>query len=139
MQIKALHKAFIMPTKGTEQSGAYDIFMPEAGIASNQAQLIGLGFAAEVPLGCVAMLLPRSSYGTKYGIEVTNTCGIIDSDYRGEWKVAIRTKFMTSMPWKAGDRLFQFLIVPVISPVLSLVTELGVTDRGTGGFGSSGN
>lgn len=139
MQIVAIHKGFIMPIKGSNSAGAYDIHMPIAGIANGASQLIGLGFAAEVPPGHVALLLPRSSTGAKHGVELNNSCGVIDSDYRGEWKAAIRTKSGIPYSWEAGERVLQFLLVPVnCTEVLELVEELDVTDRGAGGFGSSG-
>lgn len=139
MQIKAIHKDFIMPVKGSIDAGAFDIYMPEAGIANGANQLIGLGFAAAVPRNHVALLLPRSSTGAKYGVELNNTCGVIDSDYRGEWKATLRTKSGIPFSWAAGDRVLQFLLVPVNTvETLALVDSLDETDRGTGGFGSSG-
>ena len=139
MRITAIHKGFIMPVKGSIGAGAFDIYMPEAGRAYGATQLIGLGFAAEVPLNHVALLLPRSSTGAKHGLELNNTCGVIDSDYRGEWKAAIRTKNVITFQWEAGDRILQFMLVPVnTSVVLDQVESLDTTDRGVGGFGSSG-
>ena len=139
MRVKALHPAFIMPTKGSDKAGAYDIYMPEGGsIGSLSPTMGGLGFAAEVPTGYVALILPRSSIGAKHGVELNNTCGVIDSDYRGEWKAALRTKNTVSYDYKAEDRLLQFLIVPVLSVELEQVDELDDTERGSGGFGSSG-
>ena len=139
MRITSIHKGFIMPIKGSNSAGAFDIYMPIAGIANGTSQLIGLGFAAAVPPGHVALLLPRSSTGAKYGVELNNSCGVIDSDYRGEWKAAIRTKSGIPFAWEAGERVLQFLLVPVnCTEVLELVDELDATDRGAGGFGSSG-
>lgn len=135
MRIKALHPNFLIPTKGTDGAGAYDLYMPEAGFSN---ELVGLGFAAEVPKGYVAIILPRSSAGVKLGVELKNTCGVIDSDYRGEWKAAIQTKTEEVIQWRAGDRLLQFLIVPVADVTLELVDGLDSTERGSGGFGSSG-
>ena len=139
MRITSIHKGFIMPIKGSNGAGAFDIYMPEAGMATGASQLIGLGFAAAVPPGHVALLLPRSSTGAKYGVELNNSCGVIDSDYRGEWKAAIRTKSGIPYSWEAGERVLQFMLVPVnCTEVLELVDELDATERGTGGFGSSG-
>lgn len=138
MQIKPLHSNFIMPTKGTAMAGAFDIYMPTAGTANETSQLIPLGFAAAVPAGHVALLLPRSSAGAKYGVELNNTCGVIDSDYRGEWKAAIRTKNGNPFSWVEGERVLQFLVVPVASVELEQVQSLDDTERGSGGFGSSG-
>ena len=138
MRIQSLHIGFIMPTKGSSQSAAYDIYMPEGGSVNDIPVLTGLGFAAEVPAGHVALLLPRSSTGAKFGLELNNTCGVIDSDYRGEWKAMLKTKSMRSFSWQPGERILQFLIVPVAQVILELVDSVNSTERGTGGFGSSG-
>ena len=139
MRIKPLHNNFIMPNKGTNGAGAFDIFMPENGCADAIAnKMVGLGFAAEVPQGHVALIFPRSGVGAKHGVELNNTCGVIDSDYRGEWKAAVRTKNGLPYFWVSGERVLQFLIVPVTDVQLELVEELETTERGSGGFGSSG-
>jgi dUTP pyrophosphatase len=138
MRIKPIHSAFIMPTKASKMAGAFDIYMPTDGIATFTSQFFGLGFAAAVPPGHVALLLPRSSSGAKHGLELTNTCGVIDSDYRGEWKAALKTKTGLPFPWQAGDRILQFLVVPVARIKLEETDNLDETDRGTGGFGSTG-
>lgn len=138
MQIKLLHSCVIMPTKATPYAGAYDVYMPEAGTVSNSPKFFGLGFAAAVPQGYVALLLPRSSTGTKYGLELNNTCGVIDSDYRGEWKASLRTKNNGPFSWEAGDRILQFLVIPICLLELEPVDDLPESERGTGGFGSTG-
>lgn len=139
MRIKQLHPNFIMPTKGTQLAGAFDIYMPKAGaIAWDETEKVGLGFSAEVPVGHVALVLPRSGEGAKYGLELNNTCGVIDADYRGEWFATLRTKNGEKYEWAQGQRCLQFLIVPVADVSLELVSELSSTDRGAGGFGSSG-
>lgn len=138
MQIKPMHPNFIMPSKGSTSAGAWDIYMPESGTANDQVAFYGLGFAAAVPNDHVALILPRSSAGAKLGLELNNTCGVIDSDYRGEWKAALRTKDGRTAYWATGERVLQFLIVPVSQVTLELVDDLDTTDRGSGGFGSSG-
>ena len=127
-----------MPTKASEKAGAFDIYMPEPGTAIGASHMFGLGFAAAVPDGHVGVLLPRSSTGAKHGLELNNTCGVIDSDYRGEWKAAIRTKSGIPFTWQAGERILQFMIVPLAQVSLELVESLDETNRGTGGFGSTG-
>ena len=138
MQIKALHKNFQMP-KRKLSSGGYDISMPESGSyipgSKGLDYLIPLGFSAAIPEGHVAMLLPRSGTGVKTLLELGNTCGVIDADYRGEWKAAIRTKDDQPLSWEVGDELLQFLIVPVTAPILELVECLDETARSSGGFG----
>jgi len=139
MRIKPLHPKLIMPTKGSNGAGGYDLYMPEEGsIPQNDTITVNLGFAAEVPEGYIALLLPRSSAGAKFGIELNNTAGVIDSDYRGEWKAVLKTKNGESYSWPAGDRLLQFVLIPVINVTLERVDSLTETLRGDGGFGSSG-
>lgn len=139
MRIKSLHSNFTLPIKSTQGAGAFDIYMPEGGEVSGQSPTaVSLGFAAEVPAGHVALILPRSGAGAKHGVELNNTCGVIDSDYRGEWKAFIKTKSGSHFSWNSNDRVLQFLIVPVADVTLELSDDLNETDRGAGGFGSSG-
>ena len=136
MNIIKIHPCFKLPELVTAGAGAYDIFMPEAGeVIPLVPTKIPLGFAAEVPQNFVALLLPRSSCGSK-GISLANTVGVIDSDYRGEWIANVFSKH--SMRWEAGDRFFQFMLVPVLTEKLVLVDHLNTTMRATGGFGSTG-
>ena len=129
-----------MPVKSTTGAGAYDLFMPEDGdYIAGEDEKHSLGFAAEVPEGYVALILPRSGVGFNHGLELNNTCGVIDSDYRGEWFAKIRTKDNRWHGWAAGERLLQMLIIPVASPVLELADELSDTERGEGGIGSTGS
>lgn len=140
MNIQPLHPNFKVPTKGTEQAGAYDLYMPEAGYCGgdNHEVKVNLGFAAEVPAGHVALLLPRSGEGSKHGIELNNSCGVIDADYRGPWFATLRTKNGKAYSWDAGARVLQVLIVPVVQVEFNVVDELSETSRGTGGLGSTG-
>lgn len=141
MNIQPLHENFKAPTRGTEYAGGYDLYMPEAGALNPFAdvgQMVGLGFAAEVPVGYVALLLPRSGAGAKHGISLNNTVGVIDADYRGEWKASLRLRNGIPYNWDAGERLLQFVLVPVHTPELVIVDKLGETNRGKGGFGHTG-
>lgn len=139
MRIKKIHNNFVLPIKSTERAGAFDIYMPTEGyVSGSKPTKVGLGFATEVPENHVALILPRSGAGSKYGIELNNTCGVIDSDYRGEWVANIKTKNGEYYHWDVQDRILQFLIVPVADVTLELVEELDVTGRGIGGFGSTG-
>ena len=140
MNIKQLHQNFKMPTRGTDYAGGYDIYMPEKGTMMpgvTYGQMVPLGFSAEVPVGYVALLLPRSGAGAKHGVSLNNTVGVIDADYRGEWMACLRVKNGLPHRWEEGDRLLQFILVPVNTPELVLVKELSSTERGEGGFGST--
>ena len=141
MNIQPLHENFQAPTRGTEYAGGYDLYMPEPGMVfahQEQGLMVDLGFAAEVPVGYVALLLPRSGAGAKHGLSLNNTVGVIDADYRGEWKACLRVRNGRPIQWEAGERLLQFVLVPVHTPELVIVDKLGETNRGEGGFGHTG-
>ena len=139
MRFVQLHPNFKLPVRSSVEAGGLDVFMPIAGVAKQEKELIGLGFKAAVPKGHVAFILPRSGVGAKHGIEVTNTVGVIDSDYRNEWFASIKVKpGFPDYKWEVNDRLLQLVIVPVADVSPELVDELESTERGEGGFGSTG-
>ena len=144
MIFKQLHPNWKPPVKATTGSAAFDLFMPVGGTIpanSPSAVFVPLGFAAIVPDNHVALILPRSGHGAKRGLALNNTCGVIDPDYRGEWIAALRVHNHEDFTWEAGDRLLQVLIIPTYSPTITVVDEDQFMDseRGTGGFGSTGN
>ncbi len=139
MNIQPLHTEFICPERSTEFAGGYDIFMPSSGtLHKDQIIKYNLGFAAQVPAGHVALLLPRSGAGSKFGLELNNTCGVIDHDYTGEWMATLRTKGGEPFYWDKGERVLQFVLVQISTPELIAVESLTETARGAGGFGSTG-
>ena len=138
MQFKALYPGIRLPEYGSAGAAAFDMFMPEDGSAGANAVIYGLGFAAAVPDGYVAMILPRSGVGVNYGVDLNNTAGIVDSDFCGEWRVSVRTKDGRLHKWKRGDRLFQCLVLPVARVVPEWADDLPPTERGAGGMGSTG-
>jgi dUTP pyrophosphatase len=144
MQIKPLVSNFISPTYGTAGSAAFDIYLQEdTELKIGINNKIHLGFATAIPEGFVGLLLPRSGIGCK-GIGLRNTVGVIDSDYRGEWiaNITIDEQDTNSkdqiLKYSRGDRLLQCLIVPIKQVQLEIVDELQATQRGAGGFGSTG-
>lgn len=144
MKIMPLVKEFIKPEYKTEYSAGMDIYLQEdATLVIGADNVIHLGFAAEVPEGYAAILLPRSSAGMK-GISLRNTAGVIDSDYRGEWIAHIvidqnqDNALLDEWHYKRGDRIIQCLIVPVKKVDIELTESVSVTARGDGGFGSTG-
>ena len=139
-----LVKEFIKPEYKTEYSAGMDIYLQEdVTLVIGADNVIHLGFAAEVPEGYAAILLPRSSAGMK-GISLRNTAGVIDSDYRGEWIAHVvidqnqDNALLDEWHYKRGDRLIQCLIVPVKKVDIELTESVSVTARGNGGFGSTG-
>jgi len=99
---------------------------------------IPTGLFLEVPEGCEAQIRPRSGLADKWGVTVLNAPGTIDSDYRGELEVILVNLGEESFTVKNGDRIAQMVISPVIRACLSETGFLSETERGNGGFGSTG-
>lgn len=144
MNIKPIVENFITPEYKKDLSGGLDIyFQKDTELVIGADNVVNLGFCAEVPEGHVALLVPRSSAGMK-GIALRNTVGVIDADYRGEWIAHIVVDQQGDNVWgdtikyKRGDRALQAIIIPFNKVDINIVDDLSVTDRGDGGFGSTG-
>ena len=108
-------------------------------LAAGERALIPTGIAIALPdPGYVALVFARSGLGIKKGICLSNGVGVIDSDYRGEIGVGLVNLSGESYTVRPGDRIAQLMVVPVVQPALSFVDELDETERGRGGFGSTG-
>jgi dUTP pyrophosphatase len=104
-----------------------------------QTQLIPTGLAIHVAdPGLAALILPRSGLGHKHGIVLGNLVGLIDSDYQGQLMVSCWNRGQTAFTIQPLERIAQLVIVPVVQAVFRRVDEFGASDRGTGGFGSTG-
>lgn len=99
---------------------------------------ISTGISTEIPEGYFAAVFCRSGMGIKRHLRLSNSVGIIDSHYRGEWMVCLHNDGDKSQIIRHGDRIAQFAILPVLDINLNEVDELSNTDRSTGGFGSTG-
>ena len=99
---------------------------------------VATGFALAIPQGYEIQVRPRSGLALKHGITVPNTPGTVDSDYRGELKVILINHGSEDFAIAHGDRIAQLVLAPVTQAVWSEVEELDATDRGSGGFGSTG-
>lgn len=97
----------------------------------------GLAIAIGDP-GIVALVYGRSGLGSKHGITMANAVGVVDSDYRGEIMITLANHSDTDFTVNNGDRVAQLILTPVFTPTLVEVDELDDTDRGQGGFGSTG-
>ena len=100
--------------------------------------LIPTGIAAAIPEGYVGILANRSSMGVKHGITLANSIGVIDSDYRGQIHAALYNTTDTPYTVHPADRIAQLMVVPVMCPTIRVVDDLPDTERGEGGFGSTG-
>lgn len=144
MNIKPIVENFIAPEYKKDLSGGLDIyFQKDTELVIGTDNVVNLGFCAEVPEGHVALLVPRSSAGMK-GLALRNTVGVIDADYRGEWIAHIvidqqgDNVWGDSVKYKRGDRALQAIIIPFNKVDINIVDDLSVTNRGDGGFGSTG-
>lgn len=146
LQIKALSprigKDIPLPYFATKGAAAMDLHacMDEPmTLAPGAREMIPTGLAVAIPDGHVGVIAIRSSMGAKHGINMANSIGVIDSDYRGPLNVCV-VNLTRDAPYtvEPGDRIAQLMILPVVQPTLRLVEELPATERGQGGFGSTG-
>lgn len=107
-------------------------------LAPGQYVLVPTGLAIALPAGHEAQVRPRSGLAAKHGVTVLNSPGTIDADYRGEIKVILINHGAAPFVVKRGERIAQMVIAPVVQAALVPVTTLSATDRGAGGFGSTG-
>ena len=131
-----------MPTYATEGSAGLDLracVEAPMTLEPGQTELIPTGMAIyiEDPSLC-AMILPRSGLGHKHGIVLGNLVGLIDSDYQGQLFVSCWNRGDTTFTIEPGERIAQLVLVPVVQGDFEFVEEFTATDRGDGGFGSSG-
>ena len=141
VRVKKLHPHAVLPTYGSAEAAGADLYacLEEAvTIAPGEVYWVPTGIALEVPKGCAGLVYARSSMGAKRGLAPANKVGVIDSDYRGEIKVVLLNHGKVPQTVEHGERVAQFLITPVLTPQYEEVEELTDTDRGTGGFGSTG-
>jgi dUTP pyrophosphatase len=104
-----------------------------------ERRLVPTGLAVEVPPGHEGSVRPRSGLAVKHGIGMVNAPGTVDSDYRGELSVILVNHGQAPVSFARGDRIAQLVIAPVVQAELELVEDLSDTDRGHGGFGSTGH
>ncbi len=107
-------------------------------LAPGDFALIPCGFAMALPLGYEGQVRPRSGLAVRHGVTVLNAPGTIDADYRGEVQVALINHGRADFIVRRGERIAQLVIAPVTPARLEVVEELDATQRGTGGFGSTG-
>jgi len=139
MRFKKLTTTAITPTRGTPGSAGLDLYADqEALVVSYKAAMVGTGIAVEIPEGYVGLLFLRSSTG-KAGVALANGVGVIDSDYRGEIKLCLTYAHdMGGHHIRRGDRIAQLVVLPAPTFDLTEVDSLSTTERGAGGFGSTG-
>lgn len=126
---------------GFATTGSAGIDLPsneKVHIAQGRTRFMKTGIAVHIPDGYAGVIMSRSGLGSKHGIVVAQGVGLIDSDYRGELIVPLYNRSVHAKTIVIGDRIAQLVIIPVAQPTLLQVNSLEITDRGTGGFGSTG-
>lgn len=145
VKIKLVEPFATMPTKAHNTDACFDLYAPTGArkgdffwVPAHSSVMVDLGFATEIPEGYFAAVFPRSGTASKKHLRNSNCVGVIDAGYRGTWKVSLHNDSDQDQMVTYGDRIAQFCILPVLETNLSLVNNLEDTDRGEGGFGSSG-
>ena len=145
IKIKKLHPDAIIPKYATEFSACFDLcaYMPNTSRSFIDTYIFNTGLSFEIPRGYAMMIYSRSGHGFNGDMRLANCVGVIDSDYRGEVKVKLtkddaHQEFRNHATIKHGDRIAQAMIIPVPDVNFIEVDDLTATERGTGGFGSTG-
>lgn len=134
----------IVPTFGSDGAAGADLYARidnerhMQAIYPNSTQMISTGICMEIPEGYVGLVFSRSGLATKQGLSLANCVGVIDSDYRGEIKIALHNHSDSIRKVKHGERVAQIVLVPFLKPVFHEQDNLSDTTRGEGGFGSTG-
>lgn len=139
--VKKVRPNAILPTYGSVEAAGADLYAcldEVVVIGPGETVFIPTGIALEVPKGCAGLIYARSSMGAKRGLAPANKVGVIDSDYRGEVAVVLHNHSKSEQQVAPGERIAQLLITPVLTPSYVEADTLSDTDRGAGGFGSTG-
>ena len=142
VKVKKLNERAILPTYGSEQAAGADLYAllgDDVTIGAGETALIGTGLALEIPAGYVGLVYARSGLATKRGLAPAIKVGVIDSDYRGELKVALYNQSGAPQTVQAGERIAQLVIAPYLTAEFTEAAALSDSARGAGGFGSTGN
>lgn len=142
LAVKKLHEAATLPGYQTAGAAGMDIHacLPEAPMTllPGAIAVVPTGLALAIPAGFEGQVRPRSGLSTKHGLSVPNAPGTIDSDYRGELRIALINHGKEAFTVTHGMRIVQLVIAPVVRASIELVDNLDETARGQGGFGSTG-
>lgn len=139
VKFKKLTETAIIPEYKSAEAAGMDLCADQDTILyAGKHRLIKTGIAIELPVGYEAQVRPRSGLAYKYGITVLNSPGTIDSDYRGDVGVILINHSDEVFKVEKGDRIAQLVVVPVSRAEMVEVEELDESDRGAGGFGSTG-
>lgn len=139
ISFRRLDRELPPPRPAHAGDAAFDLSARSGGVLEpGERATIPTGIAVAIPPGHGGLVVPRSGLAAKHGLSVVNGPGLIDSGYRGEVNVILVNLGSKPFEYERGDRIAQLMVVPVVAPVLIEVDELGDTERGEGGLGSTG-
>ena len=141
MNIKKLDERAVVPAYASAMAAGADLYAcldAPVTIAPNETKLIHTGLAMAIPEGMAGLIYARSGLASKRGLAPANKVGVVDSDYRGEVMVALHNHGTVSQTVEHGERIAQLVLAPVIVADFNVVDDLDSTERGAGGFGSTG-
>lgn len=139
IKVKKLNNNATLPTRGSEYAAGYDLYAVEGTtIKAHETVKVGTGLSFELPDETFAAIFARSGLATKQGLRPANCVGVCDSDYRGEYIVALHNDTNEDKTIEAGERIAQMVLMPYVKMEFTEVEELSDTERGEGGFGSTG-
>ncbi len=140
LRVRRLEPDARLPSRAYPGDAGLDLYALEpATLAPGERAAIRTGIAVEIPEGQAGLVLPRSGLARRHGISVVNAPGLIDAGYRGEVQVLLlNTDRSEPFALAAGDRIAQLVLVGVHTPEVVEADELALSERGAGGFGSSG-
>ena len=139
--VKKLREGAILPTFGSNEAAGADLYAcleRDMTIAPGETVFVPTGLAMELPRGYAGLIYARSGLACKRGLAPANKVGVVDSDYRGEFIVALHNHGTQPQTISHGERIAQLVVTPVLIPEYIEVKTLSDTQRGTGGFGSTG-
>lgn len=142
IRVKKLHPAAKLPSYGSAEAAGADLYAcleKTVTIEPGQSAFVPTGIAMEVPKGCAGLIYARSGLACKQGLAPANKVGVIDSDYRGQIVVVLHNHGQQPQTVENGERIAQMVITPVLTPPYEEAEELSDSDRGAGGFGSTGS
>lgn len=141
INVKKLRDNAVIPTRGSEYAAGYDLYAAideTVVIGPHETQKIGTGLSFELPENTFGMIVARSGLATKEGLRPANCSGVCDSDYRGEYIIALHNDSDEIRYVEPNERIAQLILMSYVPMTFNLVNELTITERGEGGFGSTG-
>ena len=141
IRVKILRNGAKLPTYGSPEAAGADLYAcleSAVTIRPGETAFIPTGIAMEVPKNCAGLVYARSGLACKQGLAPANKVGVVDSDYRGEITVVLHNHGSVAQTVETGQRIAQMVITPVLTPPYEEAQELSDTNRGQGGFGSTG-